>query len=106
MTASPAELRQRQLLQVAIVRLRSRIMAVTFGMAGGTALFVATVWLLVRGGPNVGLHLGLLRNYFPGYEVSWLGSLIGFGYGALVGGVFGWALSWIYNRVADRRDPA
>ena len=33
MKADVAEHRQRQLLQVAIVRLRSRIMAVTFGMA-------------------------------------------------------------------------
>ena len=101
MTAETAE--QRQLLQVAIVRLRSRVMAVTFGMVGGVGLFVATVWLLIRGGENVGQHLNLLDNYFPGYEVSWVGSLIGFGYGALFGGIIGWTLAWVYNRVADGR---
>ena len=51
----------------------------------------------------VGLHLGLLANYFPGYRVSWTGSLIGLVYGALLGGVIGWCLAWIYNRLARPR---
>ena len=95
--------RQRELIGHAIVRLRSRVMAIVFAMVGGTGLCLATIWLLVRGGPNVGLHLGLLHNYFPGYEVTWTGSLVGFAYGALVGGAAGWSIARIYNCVADHR---
>ncbi len=78
-------------------------MALVFAFCGGLGLFLATVWLLVRGGPNVGEHLGLLANYFPGYRVSWAGSLLGLVYGALVGAVAGYSLAWIYNRLARGR---
>ena len=90
-------------LSHAIARLRSSIMAVTFGLACGTGLFVATAWLLIRGGDPVGPHLGLLSIYFPGYSVTWLGAPIGFFYGALVGAAAGCLLAWVYNYIADRR---
>jgi hypothetical protein len=95
-----------ELIKHAVVRLRSRVMALVFAAVGGAGLFVATAWLLVRGGPNVGEHLSLLANYFPGYTVSPLGALLGLVYGALVGGVLGWSLAWVYNRVADWRHGA
>jgi len=98
-----ATLEERALIERAVVRMRARIMAVVFGMLGGTSLFLATAWLLVQGGPRVGQHLVLLRNYFPGYAVSWPGAFLGFFYGALAGGVLGYALAWLYNCVADRR---
>jgi hypothetical protein len=104
-TSADARSRETELIETAIVRLRSRVMATVFAMVGGTGLFLATAWLLLRGGPSVGLHLGLLSNYFPGYSVTWPGSLIGFGYGALLGGVAGWSVAWIYNRVTDIRHP-
>jgi len=75
-------------------------MAVTFGMVGGVGLFIATAWLLVRGGENVGQHLGLLSNYLPGYSVTWGGAVVGLLYGALVGAVIGAAIAWTYNTVA------
>lgn len=103
MTANEIELRQREMVRAAVVRLRARVMALVFGMVGGTGVLVATAWLLIRGGHDVGAHLGLLANYFPGYTVSWGGALLGFGYGALVGALSGWALARIYNRVSDWR---
>ena len=52
-------------------------------------VFFVTIWLVLRGPrpsqTRVGPTLGLLRYYFPGYEVSVLGSFIGFFYGALAG---------------------
>jgi hypothetical protein len=99
-----AQKTEEELLRAAVARLRARVMAVVFGLTGGTGLFVATAWLLVRGGPNVGQHLSLLRNYFPGYSVTWPGALVGFFYGALSGIAVGWAVAWIYNLIADFRD--
>jgi len=92
-----------QLLRIAVVRLRSRVLAMVFAMLGGITLFIATAWLLVQGGPNVGLHLGLLNNFLPGYSVTWPGAFLGFVYGALIGGVLGWSVAQIYNRVSEYR---
>jgi hypothetical protein len=94
---------ERALIRGAVVRMRARIMSIVFGMVGGTIIFVATAWLLLRGGSNVGEHLGLLRHFFPGYSVSWLGALVGLFWGALSGGAIGWAVAWIYNQVVERR---
>ena len=93
-------------LQMVVARLRASIMAVALGMAGGTTLFLVTVWLLVQGGEPVGPHLSLLNNFFPGYSVTWIGAPIGFFYGAVVGALSGWILARVYNAIANRRDPA
>lgn len=106
MTAQTLDEHEAQLIQRAVARLRASVMAVVFGMVGGTGLFLATVWLLLRGGQMVGLHLGLLSNYFPGYSVTWGGSILGFVYGALAGAAIGWSMAWIYNRVVDLRHTA
>ena len=103
MTGQTLEEQEAQLIARAVARLRANVMAVVFGMVGASGLFVATVWLLLRGGPNVGLHLNLLSNYFPGYAVTWGGAFVGLVYGALLGGLLGWTLAWIYNRVVDLR---
>jgi hypothetical protein len=104
MTAEARDLKgEDELLRIAVVRLRSRVLAMVFGVLGGTALFVATAWLLVRGGPNVGEHLGLLSNYLPGYSVTWPGAFLAFVYGVLIGAVVGWSVAQVYNRVSEYR---
>jgi hypothetical protein len=62
-----------------------------------------TVWLLIKGGENVGLHLQLLGHYFIGYSVSWKGSFVGLFYGAGVGWIVGWTIGIVYNRIVDIR---
>ena len=69
---------EQELVRAAIVRLRARVMALSVAMLGGTGLSLATLWLLIRGGPDTGQHLGLLANYFPGYAVTWWGVGVGF----------------------------
>ena len=96
--------RQEQALARAVARLRSGVLATVLGLTCGTGLWLATVWLVVRGGPNVGQHLELLRFYFPGYSVTWAGAFVGFAYAALTGAAGGYLLAWIYNRLADRRN--
>jgi len=94
---------QLALLRSAIARLRISVMAIVFGFSGGTLLALATTWLLIQGGDPVGQHLGLLGNYFPGYTVTWPGVAAGFFYGFLTGGVLGWTIAWLYNRIVDLR---
>ena len=97
---------ERILVARTIAHLRAGIVAIVTGMVGGFALFAATLWLVVRGGPHVGQHLGLLRFYYPGYEVTWTGSLIGFAYGALTGALLGWCVAWLYNSLAGWRSES
>ena len=98
--ASEGELRQ---IRATVARLRAGIMALVCGTVSGTGLALATLWLVVRGGDEVGPHLGLLGQYFPGYTVTWWGSLLGFFYGALTGGIAGWTTAWLYNRLVHLR---
>lgn len=105
MTPTRVTSTERRLVRASIVRLRARVTALVFACAGGVGLFVATAWLVIRGGPRVGEHLLLLNNYFPGYEVTWVGSFLGLFYGAGLGAVVGWLLAWLYNVLADRRAP-
>jgi hypothetical protein len=94
-----------EILRQAIIRLRSRVMALVGGLLGGTTLLLITIWHLVRIQGKRAPDISLLRNYFPGYDVSWTGALVGFLYGAVTGAVIGWVVSWIYNFVATRRAP-
>lgn len=87
----------------ALARLKPGSMALTLGLLTGPGLFAATVWLLLKGGATVGPTLGRLGYYLPGYSVTWLGAVAGLVYGAVIGGVAGYAMAWIYNRLADRR---
>ena len=103
MTGHPVTTEERVLIEAAVARLRAGILAVVFAMMGGVGLFVATAWLLIKGGENVGATLGLLGNYLPGYAVTWPGALVGLLYGAAIGGAMGWSLARIYNRLARTR---
>lgn len=86
-------------------RIEARILALVGAIVGGLGLFLMTAWLVAKGGPHVGAHLQLLGNFFYGYSVTWWGSLVGFGYGAVVGAASGWLVGSIYNGVVYQRRP-
>lgn len=104
MTGHPVTAEERALIESAVARMRAGILAVVFAMVAGTGLFVATAWLLIKGGENVGATLGLLGNFLPGYAVTWPGAFLGLIYGAAIGGAGGWLLARIYNRLARGRN--
>jgi len=91
------------LVNHAIARLRASVMAVVIGLTSGTGLFVATAWLVIRGGDTVGPTLALLHHYLPGYSVTWPGAFLGLFYATLLGGLVGWTVAFIYNKVATLR---
>jgi protoporphyrinogen oxidase len=68
---------------------------VALGGALGTMLgflvLLATAGLLLKGGEDAGATLALLGNYFPGYDVTWAGSLVG----ALWGSIFGYIIGFV-----------
>ena len=89
-----------------IVRLNAMVQGVVVGLVGGLVIFIATNWLVLKGGPVVGPHLALLGQFFIGYRVTLLGSFVGFAYGFVSGFIVGYFMATIYNFVVARRDRA
>ena len=88
-----------QILERAVVRLNANILGIVFGIIAGLGIFIATNFLILKGGDVVGPHLALLGNFFPFYRVTFLGSIIGFAYGLLTGYVAGFIIATVYNQV-------
>ena len=95
----------------AILQLNVRILGLALGIIFGLAIFIATNWLVIKGGHTtpsgeyvVGPHLQLLSQFFIGYRVSFLGSIVGFFYGFALGTLCGSTIGWIYNKIVDFRN--
>jgi hypothetical protein len=88
--------------RAAVARLHARAWGIAIGLLLGGGLFLATNILVIKGGPKVGKHLGLLAVYFPGYRVTFLGSLIGFVYLFVIGYALGRLIGFVYNSVVNR----
>ena len=86
-----------------VLLLNAKVVGMALGVILGLGIFVATNWLVIKGGERVGPHLILLSQYFIGYKVTFLGSLIGAAYGFTLGTICGALMGWIYNRVAAFR---
>ena len=93
-----------QVILTRVVRLNAKIQGIVTGLVAGLALFIATNWLVLKGGKLVGKHLSLLGQFFIGYHVTFLGSLVGFAYAFVCGFVVGYCVAWIYNWIADSRE--
>lgn len=86
-----------------MLRLNSKAWGVATGLLGGLALFIATIVLVIKGGPVVGAHLGLLSQYLPGYSVTTVGAFIGFIYMFVLGYALGRLIGYVYNLSAMPR---
>ncbi len=93
-----------------VLRINAKILGLVLGLLTGGIVFIATNWLLIKGGQTtpdgrylMGPHLQLLGQFFIGYRVSFWGSIIGFFYGFALGTLCGSTLSWIYNKIVDLR---
>ena len=88
--------------QVEILRqISARVDPVALGaslaVVGGAMLLLATNVLVLKGGQQVGIHLGLLSEYLPGYRVTPAGSLVGACYAAAGGFLLGWFAAHLRN---------
>ena len=97
-------------LSKALMRLDAKILGLVLGVVLGLAIFVMTNWVVLAGGHIdqhgarvVGPNLALLGQFFIGYRVSFVGSLIGFAYGFALGTITGSAISGLYNWLSSLR---
>lgn len=93
---------EQQVVRQTIARIHEKGWGIAFGSLFAVGLIVATNVLILRGGEVVGPHLGLLRWYFPGYSVTFGGSLIGAVYAFVLGYGLGRAVAMIYNRLTGK----
>lgn len=88
-----------QILERAVLRLNASILGLVLGLLAGLGIFIATNFLILKGGEVVGPHLSLLRAFFPFYSVTFIGSLLGLVYGLVCGFVAGYIIASVYNLV-------
>jgi hypothetical protein len=69
-------------------------------------LFAATAILLIKGGPDVGVNLGLLSNYIVGFQVSWAGAFLGLVEIGVLGFGFGWIMAKLINATVGWQERA
>ena len=86
-------------LNAAILRLNGRAWGIAAGLLFGGGLFLATNLLVLKGGQQVGRHLSLLAVFFPGYSVTFVGSIIGFIYAFVLGYAIGRLIGAMYNHL-------
>lgn len=103
MTVTPDERREEELLLSAVARLNGHILGLVLGSLAGVTLFLATIVLVIKGGPDAGAHLWLLAHYFYGYSVSVLGAFVGFLYAFVIGYLAGYVTGKLYNRIVSLR---
>lgn len=82
-------------LALAFQPLDKRAFGVAIGAAAGGLVALATIVVLLQG--EVPINLGLLAEYFAGYQVSWFGVVIGFFWGFVAGFAAGWFVAFWRN---------
>src|ERR1041384_1691215 len=84
---------------IRLLRLNATVQGVVTGIVAGLGIFIATNWLILTSedGDVVGPHLALLGQFFIGYKVTFVGSLMGFAYAFFVGFVVGYCVTAMYN---------
>ena len=95
--------REEELIRRAVVRLNGNVLGFVMGTVLALAVFVATNWLVLKGGEVVGPHMQLLDQFYWGYSVTFVGSIIGAAYSFVSGYVAGLLIGWIYNAVVFLR---
>ena len=96
---------EEQLLKAAVQRLNGNVLGLVMGIIGALVIFLATNWLVIKGGEVVGPHLSLLSQFFIGYSVTFVGSLIGAVYGFITGYLSGLLIGWVYNGIVFLKKP-
>ena len=85
-------------LAYATAPMHKRAFGTALGITAGSLIFLVTAFHLIVNPPNA-LNIGLLGQYFYGYDVTWRGAFIGLGWGFATGFVAGWFAAFVRNLV-------
>jgi len=91
-------IREEEVLKRSFGRIDKFGMATAIGSVSGMWIFLATLWLAIRGSDFVGGNFLLyLNQYFIGYTITLEGALIGFSYSFIWGFLLGWLFAYFRN---------
>lgn len=93
----PSDAELKKIVATRVTQLDAMLHGIVTGLIAGGVIFIATIWLVIKGGDVVGPHLALLGQFFIGYEVTFLGSFVGLAYGFIAGFVLGYVVATLYN---------
>lgn len=79
------------------MKLNVKAMALTLGLVCGLGLFLLTWWMIIVEGASG--NVTVIGHVYRGYEISALGSLVGFLWGFVDGAIAGALIAWFYNRL-------
>ena len=85
----------------AFAKLDRTALGLAVGSVLGLGVFVATIFLILRGGEVVGPNLALLGQFFYGYTVTVPGAFIGLVYGFVAGFILGWLIGFLRNSLVS-----
>jgi hypothetical protein len=91
-TGNSSRMSEKEMILKGTLLLNAKVLGLVLGLVIGLAVFLATNWLVIKGGSQVGPHLRLLSQYF-----------IGFAYGFALGTLSGAFIGWVYNKIAKFR---
>jgi len=90
---------QEEVLVRVFARMDKLAFAISVGTVSGLLIFLATLWLVIKGGGVIGPNLRLLEQYFIGYTVTIQGACLAFGYSFVWGFLFGWLFAYLRNLI-------
>jgi hypothetical protein len=82
------------------MKLNVKAFSLAFGFWWGVGVFLLTWWLIAFEG--VSHEVTLIGRFYRGYDISPMGSIIGFAWGLFDGLFCGAVISWLYNWFVDR----
>jgi hypothetical protein len=91
------ELLPDEIIIKAFSRMHKSGFATAIGLVSGLFIFLATIYLIIKGGEVVGPNLNLLGQYLLGYTVSLKGAFIGMFHGFFWGFLSGWMFAYLRN---------
>jgi hypothetical protein len=85
-----------RVVQYAFAPMHKRALGLAFGLTAGLVVFAMTAFHVIAR-PADGLSIGLLSQYFYGYDVSWRGAFVGLWWAFVAGFAAGWFLAFLRN---------
>ena len=80
------------------MRLNQVALGSAAGIVCGAGLFLTTLAVMLLGG---GEHLILLKKFYLGYSISFVGAILGLVYAFVDGFIGGWLVAFLYNRFSS-----
>jgi len=83
------------------MRLNVKAFGLAVGIIWGLIVFAATIVMILKGTPAQ--LMSRLSIFYPGYKVTYVGSIIGFVYSLVYGLIVGAIFAWLYNKLSGDR---